>query len=130
MGYKCYNCDKKFDEDVDACDRCGAKKVKFSSNKLESNNDEINYQSVSLLLLFIIINVWFLILAVVTLPNMEYSGLFIGVAFVSIGIARLVYSTNRIVYYMFFSEMVFFFWLIIGLVYIILNFIKLLISKR
>lgn len=57
MGYKCYNCDKKFDEDVDACDRCGAKKVKFSSNKLESNNDEINYQSVSLLLLFIIINV-------------------------------------------------------------------------
>ena len=58
MSYKCYNCDKRFDEDVDACDRCG---------------------------------------------------------------------TN---YYMFFSEMVFFFWLIIGLVYIIFDFIKPLIGKR
>lgn len=130
MSYKCYNCGKKFDEDIESCDRCGAKKVKFSSNKLESNNDEITYHSVSLLPLFIIINVGFLILAVVTLPNMEYSVPFIGVALASIGIARLVYPTSRTVYYMFSGEMFFFFWMIIGLVYIIVGFIKLLIGKR
>ena len=27
MSYKCYNCGKKFDEDIESCDKCGAKKV-------------------------------------------------------------------------------------------------------
>lgn len=31
MNYKCYNCDKKFDDDVDACDRCGTNYYMFFS---------------------------------------------------------------------------------------------------
>ena len=46
MSYKCYNCGKKFDKDIESCDKCGAKKVKFnsdelSSNKLDSSSEEV-----------------------------------------------------------------------------------------
>lgn len=46
MSYKCYNCGKKFDENIESCDKCDAKKVKFnfnelSSNKLDSSSDDV-----------------------------------------------------------------------------------------
>lgn len=31
MSYKCYNCDKRFDDDVDAYDRCGTNYYMFFS---------------------------------------------------------------------------------------------------
>ena len=42
MSYKCYNCGKKFDDDIESCDKCGDKKVKFNSNELSSNKISSN----------------------------------------------------------------------------------------
>ena len=42
MSYKCYNFGKKFDDDIESCDKCGAKKVKFNSNELSSNKISSN----------------------------------------------------------------------------------------
>ncbi len=123
MSYKCYNCGKKFDEDIESCDRCGAKKVKFSSNKIESNSDEIKYNSISLLPLFVIINIACIILAFVDFPNLQYIITFIAVALACVGIARLVYPESKLIYYMFIFEVYTCFWTVIAFYLAIKNFI-------
>lgn len=129
MSYKCYNCGKKFDEDIESCDRCGAKKVKFSSNKIESNNDEIKYYSFSLLPVFVIVNIISLVLASVDFPNIQYIISFTAVALASAGIARLMYPTSKLIYYIFYGEVYMCFWIVIAFYLLIKNFIKLLIGR-
>lgn len=90
MSYKCYNCGKKFDKDIESCDKCGAKKVKFnsnelssnkiSSNKLDSSSDEVDNHNFSFVPVFVIANIACLVLSFISFPNLHYVFLFIGIS--------------------------------------------------
>ncbi|MGM9874868.1 MAG: hypothetical protein ACI32H_02985 [Bacilli bacterium] len=129
MSYKCYNCGKKFDEDIESCDKCGAKKVKFNSNKLSSNklssnkldssSDEVENNNFSFVPVFVVANIGCLVLSFISFPNLHYVFLFIGIAFACAGIGKLVYPSNKIIYYMFRIEITLFFWFAITIYYLI-----------
>ena len=140
MSYKCYNCGKKFDEDIESCDKCGAKKVKFnsnelssniiSSNKLDSSSDEVDNHNFSFVPIFVVANIGCLVLSFISFPNLHYVFLFIGIAFVCAGIGKLVYPTSKIIYYMFRIDITLFFWFAIAIYYLIKGLILRLDSSR
>ncbi len=124
MCYKCYNCGKKFDEDIETCDKCGAKKVKFnsdelSSNKLDSSSEEVENNNFLFVPVFVIANIVCLVLSFISFPNLHYVFLFIGIALACAGIGKLVYPSSKIIYYMFHIEIILFFWFAITIYYLI-----------
>ena len=139
MSYKCYNCGKKFDDDIESCDKCGAKKVKFnsnelssnkiSSNKLDSSSDEVDNHNFSFVPVFVIANIGCLVLSFISFPNLHYVFLFIGIAFVCAGIGKLVYPTSKIIYYMFRIEITLFFWFAIAIYYFIKRLLLMLADR-
>ena len=139
MSYKCYNFGKKFDEDIETCDKCGAKKVKFnsnelssniiSSNKLDSSSDEVDNHNFSFVPVFVIANIGCLVLSFISFPNLHYVFLFIGIAIACAGIGKLVYPTSKIIYYMFRIEITLLFWFVIAIYYFIKRLLLMLADR-
>ena len=122
MSYKCYNCGKKFDKDIESCDKCGAKKVnsdELSSNKLDSSSEEVENNNFLFVPVFVIANIVCLVLSFISFPNLHYVFLFIGIALACAGIGKLVYPSSKIIYYMFHIEIILFFWFAITIYYLI-----------